>query len=124
MYIKRIRIENLKGFRDGEFAVDLDLQRPNGKYAGWTVLAGRNASGKSTLLRAIALALACHKGVYSLQKSLNDWVGKGATGGWVDLKLTVEKNDKFMVAKYGNRKEVEDERLQGFRVDSVFRFLD
>ena len=63
MYVKKVRIENIKGFGEGELAVDLDLKRPGGKYAGWTVLAGRNGSGKSTLLRAIALALVGYKGV-------------------------------------------------------------
>ncbi|ROO90025.1 hypothetical protein EDD29_7738 [Actinocorallia herbida] len=40
----------------GPRSVDLDLIRPDGGHAGWTVLAGRNASGKTTLLRAMALA--------------------------------------------------------------------
>lgn len=57
MLIRRIHIENLRGFRDGDLAVDLDLKRPDGSLAGWTVIAGRNGAGKTTLLQAIALAL-------------------------------------------------------------------
>ena len=53
MYVKSITLENLKGFADLHF----DFQRPDKSYAGWTVFVGGNASGKSTLLKGIALAL-------------------------------------------------------------------
>ncbi|MDH6123154.1 AAA family ATPase [Kitasatospora sp. GP82] len=56
MYVARLRIENLGGFR-GERTVDLDLTRPDGSHAGWTVLAGPNGSGKTALLHALAHAL-------------------------------------------------------------------
>lgn len=53
MYLKKIRLENLRGFPDLSF----DFERPDHVFAGWTVLVGGNASGKSTVLKAIALAL-------------------------------------------------------------------
>lgn len=55
MYVKSVTLKNIKGFSDLHF----DFQRPDpdGGYAGWTVFVGGNASGKSTLLKAIALAL-------------------------------------------------------------------
>lgn len=53
MYVKSVSLDNLKGFNELHF----DFQRPGGVYAGWTVFVGGNASGKSTLLKAIALAL-------------------------------------------------------------------
>ncbi|MBI5751259.1 MAG: AAA family ATPase [Hydrogenophilales bacterium] len=53
MYVKSITLENLKGFASLHF----DFQRPDKSYAGWTVFVGGNASGKSTLLKSIALAL-------------------------------------------------------------------
>jgi hypothetical protein len=48
MYVRRIRIENVRCFRSGALAVDLDLRRPDGTFAGWTVVAGRNGAGKTT----------------------------------------------------------------------------
>ena len=53
MYIKTIKLENVKGFKQLLF----DFERPDGTFPGWTVLVGGNASGKSTLLKAISLAL-------------------------------------------------------------------
>jgi energy-coupling factor transporter ATP-binding protein EcfA2 len=57
MYVSKLKIDGIRGF-DGRRSVDLDFTRPDGSYAGWTVLAGRNGSGKTTVLQAIALALA------------------------------------------------------------------
>jgi predicted ATPase len=53
VYLKKLALENVRGFPDLEF----DFERPNHEFAGWTVFVGGNASGKSTVLKAIALAL-------------------------------------------------------------------
>jgi hypothetical protein len=57
MYVSKLKIDGIRGF-DGRRSVNLDFARPDGSYAGWTVLAGRNGSGKTSMLQAIALALA------------------------------------------------------------------
>jgi energy-coupling factor transporter ATP-binding protein EcfA2 len=57
MYVSKLKIQGVRGFV-GSRSVNLDFTRPDGSYAGWTVLAGRNGSGKTTMLQAIALALA------------------------------------------------------------------
>ena len=43
MYIREIHIENIRNFRAGTRSVRLDLTRPDGSLAGWTVFAGRSA---------------------------------------------------------------------------------
>jgi predicted ATP-dependent endonuclease of OLD family len=70
VYIKRIKIRNVRGFK----GVDLDLSRPDGSLRGWTVLAGRNGSGKSTLLKAIALAISGPEKAPVLCESFVDWI--------------------------------------------------
>lgn len=70
MYVKSLVLENLKAFSRLEF----DFERPDGGYAGWTVLVGGNGSGKSTLLKTIALGL------------MGPEVGRqclGHTAGWI-----------------------------------------
>lgn len=58
MYVTRLKVSGVRGF-DGPRAVDFELpQRPDGSYAGWTVLAGRNGAGKTTLLQSVVLAVA------------------------------------------------------------------
>ena len=58
MYIQKLKVENLRGIGSDDRGIDLNLARPDGSYAGFTVLAGPNGSGKTTLLQAIALTLA------------------------------------------------------------------
>jgi len=105
MHIHKIEIENVRGFE----MVELDLDRDPGRFrhAGWTVVAGRNGTGKTSLLKAIALALAGPARARSLQESFAGWIRsesskaemrvwlRGGPGDeprsnnfWVGLKLT------------------------------------
>jgi len=96
MYIKRIFIENIKCFGKGKNSVDIDLKRPDGSYAGLTVLAGRNGSGKSTLLRAVALAVAGIRMDQSLQESYSGWITADEKEGQVFTELIYNKEiDSF-----------------------------
>ncbi|MEW9553523.1 AAA family ATPase [Nonomuraea sp. NPDC050783] len=56
VYISELVIQGIRGF-SGPREVALDFSRPDGSYAGWTVLAGRNGSGKTTILQAIAVGV-------------------------------------------------------------------
>lgn len=91
MYIKRIFIENIKCFGKGKNSVDIDLKRPDGSYAGLTVLAGRNGSGKSTLLRAVALAVAGIRMDHVLQESYSGWITTDEKEGQVFTELIYGK---------------------------------
>lgn len=83
MHIRKIVIENIRCFE----RVDLDLTRPDGSLAGWTVVAGLNGAGKSTFLKAIALALAGPRTADKLQSSFADWIRDGAKRGAVSAML-------------------------------------
>lgn len=71
MYVKSISLEAVKGFK----TLDFDFKRGTGAYAGWTVFLGGNASGKSTLLKSIALALLGPDGGRELLGSPTSWLG-------------------------------------------------
>jgi DNA repair exonuclease SbcCD ATPase subunit len=66
MYIKRIVLRNIRGFK----LLDFNFERSPGKFAGWTVFTGNNGSGKSALLKAIAVGLTGLDTARSLQFSL------------------------------------------------------
>jgi energy-coupling factor transporter ATP-binding protein EcfA2 len=105
MYLSRIQIENIRGFRSGDLKVDLDLRRPDGSYAGWTVLAGRNGSGKTTLLKAVALAMTGPDASRTLQQTFARWIHQGRRGGdvIVDVVQTPELDGFNHEAKPPNR---------------------
>lgn len=94
MYIREIDIENVRGFGDGERGVHLDLTRPDGSLAGWTVIAGRNGTGKSTLLRAIALAVAgpTFAAGIQMQEGFAGWIRRGASEARV--RVTLERGPR------------------------------
>ncbi|WP_033341731.1 AAA family ATPase [Catenuloplanes japonicus] len=89
MYIARVRVENVRGFHDAR-SVDLGLERPDGTYAGWTVIAGRNGSGKTSLLRAIALAISGHSSAGVLMPDSSNWITVGRDAGSVGLDLVAD----------------------------------
>lgn len=86
MFIDKIKLKNIRGFRD----LDFSLQRGNGRYAGWTVFTGDNGSGKSTLLKAIAVALTGRDVARSLQPSFHRWIREGAGDQEAKIELTIQ----------------------------------
>jgi hypothetical protein len=87
MYISHVRLENIRGF-SGHRKVNLTLKRPDGSYAGWTVLAGRNGSGKTSLLRAIALTVAGPSIITALTQDLRPWITKGQQQAVSEVRLS------------------------------------
>jgi hypothetical protein len=86
MYIAQVRLENIRGFFDGR-NVDLDLRRPDGSYAGWTVIAGRNGSGKTSLLRGMALAVSGPAVARNLVPDFENWITTNRDSGSADVQL-------------------------------------
>lgn len=100
MYIKRVVVENLKGFAklDFEFKrIDAD------RYEGWTVITGDNASGKTALLKAIALALVGPDIARTLQPSFKGWIRNGHKKATIALEIIPDSQDSS--AKGGRRVE-------------------
>jgi energy-coupling factor transporter ATP-binding protein EcfA2 len=93
MYLRQVRLANVRGFHAPEEPISLDFRRPDGEYAGWTVMAGRNGSGKSTLLRALALTLAGPTTARSLVSSFGGWINNFEQQAYVHIAFTVGHHD-------------------------------
>jgi hypothetical protein len=91
MYIRRVRLENLKGFRD----LDFTFENKSGELQGWCVITGDNGSGKTALLKSIVMAIMGPEYVRVLQPRLSGWIRKGAAAALISVELLAHDEDKF-----------------------------
>jgi len=91
VYIKRAVLENVRGFDH----LDFNFERPNQRFEGWTVITGDNASGKTTLLKAISAALVGPDAVRSLQPSWHGWVKQGKKEAVIAVEVKGGARDRF-----------------------------
>ncbi|MER7582001.1 AAA family ATPase [Kitasatospora sp. NPDC097691] len=96
MYVNKLAMSGIRGF-DGRRKFELDFSRPDGSYAGWTVLAGRNGSGKTTILRAIAIGLIGQRLASQVEDSLEGWLSENRKQGSIRLDVS---NDALWDAGY------------------------
>ena len=68
MYVTGIRIENVRSIERLSWEIEPE------RAAGWHVLIGDNGSGKSSVLRSIALALIGKSGAEALQQGLPEYL--------------------------------------------------
>lgn len=114
MYLRRLVCHNIRAFEEldldlcplyspskrelsrGLDAVEridalLDVNRsrvePRSPFPGWTVITGDNGSGKSTILKAIALSLMGPDKARFLQPVYDGWVTKGSETGSISLEV-------------------------------------
>jgi energy-coupling factor transporter ATP-binding protein EcfA2 len=89
MYLQSIQIQNLR-------SVSRFVWHAPPARAGWHVIIGDNGSGKSTVLRAIALAIVGPAEATALRQDWNDWLREGDRFGFVRLILDHDRKfDKF-----------------------------
>jgi hypothetical protein len=86
MYIDQISVENLKCFK-GQHTIS--LKRPEG-FAQWVVIAGRNGTGKTTFLKAIAMTVAGMLAATSLERSFKGWVSYERENASVQIDLVCD----------------------------------
>lgn len=84
MYINKVEIENIRSI--GRF--EMEFPKP----AGWHVLIGDNGSGKTTVIRAISLALIGSEQAKGLRLDWAKWLKKDTREGSVILELSRDKN--------------------------------
>jgi len=89
MYLSRISIQNIRGFKD----IDIDLARAANSEAPWTTILGDNSSGKTTLLRCIAMGISGESGASGLLSDLyGEWLRDPSLAGEIKLEFQVNGN--------------------------------
>ena len=91
MYVRRVVLENVRCFERLDFKFG-----PRGdRYPGWTVITGDNAAGKTTLLKAIALALVGPDAARTLVPSMRGWVREGCEEATIAVEIVAGDEDRF-----------------------------
>ncbi len=85
MYLKKVHIQNIKSIKDFE----MQFEEP----AGWHVLLGDNGSGKSTIVKAIALGLLGREQSSGLRQNWNDWLSRSFETGEVSVDILLDQHD-------------------------------
>ena len=83
LYVSRVTLQNVRCFE--RLDVDLSVTPPG---AGWTVLVGDNATGKSTFLRSIAMGLCDEASAAGLLKESDEgYIRRGASKARIAVSL-------------------------------------
>jgi len=91
MYIKEIEIRNIRSISD----LKMTFTEPDevGSEAGWHVLIGDNGSGKSSIVRSIALGFIGPVDVQALRLPLITWIRKDQEEA--NIKITIHRDKIF-----------------------------
>lgn len=85
MYIQQVTLKNIRAFE----SLEINFKPP---YAGWHVIIGDNATGKSTLLRSIALGF-LSTSLEAVKPYIRNFLRAGAKTG--QIKITSESNPQY-----------------------------
>ena len=97
MHLNTFEINNIRSIKDVRWQSPLK----KASRAGWHVIIGDNGSGKSTVLRAVAMALVGQKNAEALRQDWNAWLPLTAETGSVKVEVYDHPDDKW--AKQGKK---------------------
>ncbi len=107
MYIKKVTLINIRCFK--KFEIEFDLW---GKLSPFAMFLGNNATGKTTLIKSIALGLCDESSAASLMKEADaGYVRTGRKRGNITIELQQKKGGKIYRIKTTIIKEHKWERL-------------
>ncbi|HUQ82684.1 MAG TPA: AAA family ATPase [Gemmatimonadaceae bacterium] len=89
MFLRKLTLENFRSLRD----VELSFIDANDDIRPWTMLLGENGTGKSSVLRAIALVLAGGQALPDLLGSVSQWITAGRKACVLCAELTTADGD-------------------------------
>ena len=84
LYLSHVQLHNVRCFD----TLDIELGGPGIEPAGWNLILGDNATGKSTLLRSIAMGLCDEASAAGLLKESDEgYIRRGKTEAEIDILL-------------------------------------
>lgn len=98
MHIQKVHLQNIRSFEN----LEIDF---GDSGAGWHVILGTNGTGKSTLIRSIALALVSYPDIVSLgfKQSWKKWIMQGVDKGKIEVSLIPSFGPSLLVTFDNNQ---------------------
>ena len=88
MHVQRLTLENVRSIE--RFHLDLSREK---RTAGWHVILGDNGAGKSSVVRALALALMGEQNAHATRQDWSHWIATGSNGASIDVELIAHDQD-------------------------------
>ncbi|MBZ4421404.1 AAA family ATPase [Myxococcus sp. RHSTA-1-4] len=111
MYLKKVVLTNIRSID----ALEWEPPSSASSLAGWHVIIGDNGAGKSSVLRAIALALVGANEAIALRQDWNEWLRWGAQSG--SIHLTLDWDDAWDRFSRGGQKPKNVDLQAGLKLD-------
>jgi predicted ATPase len=89
MFLQGLRLSNLRSI--GE--LQLSFGAAGGKNRPWTYILGENGTGKSSVLKAIALVMAGGEALYELVGEPDDWIRLGADSASIEVEFATQDGE-------------------------------
>lgn len=94
MFLRRVELRNVRSIE----RLELSCERVGGGVRGWTLLLGDNGTGKSTVLRSIALALAGSEALPDLLGKPETWIRRGQKEAEIILELVTAEGKERRIS--------------------------
>lgn len=99
MFLKRLRLQNFKCLSD----IDLSFETDKGAVRKWTLVLGENGTGKSNLLKAVALITAGSNGLGELLGNVDAWIRNGEKSLRIEATLQNKEKEERQLSLTINR---------------------
>jgi hypothetical protein len=86
--VRHMAIENLRGIEN--LRIEFSSTETHSGIRAWTILLGENGTGKSTVLRSLALVLSGREGCVQLLGDPSNWLRNGANEGSISVALEAQ----------------------------------
>ena len=89
MFLRHLKLQNIRSIRE----LELSFAGPK-RARSWTYLLGENGTGKSSVLKAIALVMAGADAVGELVGDPNDWIRLGENAASIEVTFATNENEE------------------------------
>ncbi|MFN8354067.1 MAG: AAA family ATPase [Spirosomataceae bacterium] len=99
MFLKKLSLQNFKCLS----AIDLSLEKSALENRKWTIILGENGTGKSNVLKAIALITAGSNALGELLGNSDNWINYNEASCTISVELATKKGEERRISLHLNR---------------------